>query len=151
MAEPQGKALLQARFPLVVPVQVRFRDLDAMGHVNNAVYLTYLELARVYYLRERFGTRRPGDIGFILARAEIDYRSPVALHEGLFVGIGVGEVRNRSFTFVYEIREAETGRLVAEALTVQVMYDYAKNASVPIPEDVRQRLLQDRVPLPSQG
>ncbi len=141
-----GHEALAQRFPLVVPVQVRFRDLDALGHVNNAVYLSYLELARVVYFRERLGITGPQDLGFILARAEIDYRSPVHLHEALYVGIGVAEIRRRSFVFAYEIREAETARLVAEARTVQVMYDYRNNRPVPIPDDLRQRLEADRIP-----
>lgn len=133
------------RFPLVVPVQVRFRDLDALGHVNNAVYLTYLETARVLYVRQRFHLQSPRDFTFILARVEIDYRRPLTLGDCPLVGIGVAQVGQRSFRFVYEIWEETAGVLVAQALTVQVMYDYQTNRSVPIPSEVRARLTEDLV------
>ncbi len=141
-------AELMTRFPLVVPVQVRFRDLDALGHVNNAVYLSYLEMARVAYVQSRFGLSHPRDFSFILARVEIDYKSPVTLGERLVVGIGVAHVGKRSFRFAYEIREASSGRLVAQAETVQVMYDYQAQKPVAIPEEVRRVLEADRVSVP---
>ncbi len=137
------------RFPLVVPVQVRFRDLDALGHVNNAVFLTYLETARVAYVRQRFGLQHPREFTFILARVEIDYRRPLWLHDQPLVGIGVAHVGQRSFRFAYEIWEQQTGQLAAQAITVQVMYDYRQERSIPIPEDVRRILEQDRIPPPS--
>ena len=140
-----GEDVLARKYPLVVPVQVRFRDLDALGHVNNAVYLSYLEMARVAYVQSRFGLAHPRDFSFILARVEIDYKSPVTLGERLVVGIGVAHVGQRSFRFAYEIREAATGRLVAQAETVQVMYDYEAQQVVPIPEAIRRQLEADRV------
>ena len=143
-----GEEVLAQQFPLVVPVQVRFRDLDALGHVNNAVYLSYLEMARVAYVQSRFGLSHPRDFSFILARVEIDYKSPVTLGERLMVGIGVAHVGKRSFRFAYEIREASSGRLVAQAETVQVMYDYQAQKPVAIPEEVRRVLEADRVSVP---
>ncbi len=137
---PKGEAILRERFRYIQPVQVRFRDMDAMGHVNNAVYLTYLEMARVGYYRNLFGLTQPEDFPFILARVEIDFRSPVVLGEDILVGIRVSRVGNKSFHFEYEIREVETGRLVAEAKSVQVMYDYKTGATMPVPDDFRQRL-----------
>ncbi len=136
----KGEEILRERFRFVQPVQVRFRDMDAMGHVNNAVYLTYLEMARVGYYHSLFGLTRPEDFPFILARVEIDFRSPVVLGEEILVGIRVSRVGNKSFHFEYEIREAETGRLVAEAKSVQVMYDYRTGTTMPVPDDFRQRL-----------
>lgn len=136
----KGEEILRERFRFIQPIQVRFRDMDAMGHVNNAVYLTYLEMARVGYYRNLFGLTRPGDFPFILARVEIDFRSPVLLGEEILVGIRVSSVGNKSFHFEYEIRETETGRLVAEAKSVQVMYDYRKGATMPVPDDFRKRL-----------
>jgi acyl-CoA thioester hydrolase len=75
-------------FPVVVPIQVRFRDLDALGHVNNAVYLTYLEVARAAY----FSRLEPDWVGkghFILARAEVDFLRPILLEDPVEVGVRV--------------------------------------------------------------
>ncbi len=143
-----GENILAQQFPLVVPVQVRFRDLDALGHVNNAVYLSYLEMARVAYVQSRFGLSHPRDFSFILARVEIDYKSPVTLGERLMVGIGVSHVGQRSFRFAYEIREASSGRLVAQAETVQVMYDYQAQKPIAIPDEIRRVLEADRIRAP---
>lgn len=107
-----------------VDIQTRFRDTDAMGHINNAVYLSYLESARLEYMRQVFGITRYGDVNFILARAEIDYRSPAFCGEVLSVGVRVSRLGGASFTMDYRIEEKATGRLVAEGRSVQVAYDY---------------------------
>lgn len=136
----RGEAILRERFRVVEPVQVRFRDLDAMGHVNNAVYLTYLEMGRLAYYRELMGLKRPSDFNFILAHVSIDFRSPVALGETVYVGVRVTRVGRKSFQFAYELREGESARLIAEATSVQVMYDYQHQKPVPIPDEFRRRL-----------
>ena len=107
-----------------VDVQTRFRDTDAMGHVNNAVYLSYLEVARMEYVRQVFGITHFSDVDFILARAEVDYRSPSFAGETLTVGVRVVRVGGASFDFLYRVQEKTSRRLVAEAKTVQVAYDY---------------------------
>ena len=132
--------MLREKFRVVVPVQVRFRDLDAMGHVNNAVFLTYLEIGRMVYYRELMGLTRPQEFNFILARMEIDFRSPIELGDSVFVGIRVSRVGNKSFHFEYEIREGESGRLVAEATSVQVMYDYRQRTTIPVSPEFLARL-----------
>ena len=125
-------------------LEVRFRDCDPMGHVNNAVYLTYLEQARFSHWREVWGINferlPPGTPGVILARAEIDYRRPARYGDLLEVRIGLEGVGRTSFTYLYEIADAEE-RPVAAARTVLVMYDYAAGRPSPIPDDLRSRLL----------
>lgn len=124
-------------------LDVRFRDCDPMGHVNNAVYLTYLEQARLAQWRSlwRFGERNASDVpGVILARAEVDFRLPARYGDVLEVRIGLAAIGRTSFTYEYEIVDAET-RLVATARSVQVMYDYQAGRPVPIPDDIR-RLLE---------
>lgn len=126
--------------PLEIEVEVRFRDCDPMGHVNNAVYLTYLEEARKYYWREVLGVTDYREVDFILARAEVDFRAQAVPGQRLRVRIWVGEMRRSSFDFHYEIRDARSGKLVAEARTVQVMFDYTAQRVKPIPDDLRVRI-----------
>jgi len=117
--------------------------MDAMGHVNNAVYLTYLEMGRIAYYTALFGSEglSARKFNFILAHVEVDFRSPVYLGESIFVGTRVERVGNRSFHFAYEIREGESGRLVVEAKSVQVMYDYRNQRPLRgIPEEFLTRL-----------
>ncbi len=115
-----------AGFPVVVPIVVRFRDLDPMGHVNNAVYFTYLETARVAYYQKLGKGRTARDFDFVLAEVTCRYRSPASLGETLLVGIQVPWVGSKSFGFEYRIYEQTAGRLVAEGSSVQVMYDYER-------------------------
>ena len=120
-------------------IEVRFRDCDAMGHVNNAVYLTYLEQARFAHWQRLTGTTGIPRT-FILARVECDYRAQATAGDRLIVRLRVAAVGNSSFTFEYEIMNGRTRELVATARTVQVMYDYGAARPVRIPDDVRARL-----------
>jgi acyl-CoA thioester hydrolase len=124
-------------------LDVRFRDCDPMGHANNAVYLTYLEQARFAHWRDVWGVEferlPPGSPGVILARAEIDYRIPARYGDVLDVRIGLERIGRTSFTYAYEVVD-QRGRIVANARTVQVMYDYTTGKPVPISEALRARL-----------
>jgi acyl-CoA thioester hydrolase len=120
-------------------LEVRFRDCDGLGHVNNAVYLTYLEQARFAFWQRLTGV---SDIprSFILARVECDYRVQATAGDRLVVRLLVTAVGKSSFTFEYEIVNARTREVVATARTVQVMYDYQAGRSIPVPDDIRARL-----------
>jgi acyl-CoA thioester hydrolase len=126
----------------VVPIEVRFRDIDAMGHVNNAVYLTYFESARVAYHETVRGrpTEDFRDFQFILAEVTCSYRSPAYLGETLLVGIRISSVRRKSFVFEYEMREKCTGRLVADGRSVQVAYDYRAGRTRVVSKDYLARV-----------
>jgi acyl-CoA thioester hydrolase len=120
-------------------IEIRFRDCDAMGHVNNAVYLSYLEQARVAFWHRLTGTTGIPR-SFIMARAEIDFTAPATLGDRLVVALRVEAVGRSSFTLAYEVVKARTREPVAAARTVQVMFDYAAGKPVAIPEAVRARL-----------
>ena len=127
-------------FTVVHELQPRFRDTDAMGHINNAVYVTYLEVARQEYWRALGGAQDYRRVPFILAHVTIDFRSEALVRETLLVCIRCEWIGGKSFAFVYEVREKETNRLVAEATTVQVCYDYEAKRSIPVPETLRRAL-----------
>ena len=120
-------------------LSVRFRDCDAMGHVNHAVYFTYLEQCRLTYWRELTGTASP-HTRVIIARAECDYRSPAHFGDELEIRLNVAEVGRSSFTLGYEIVKFGDERLVANGKTVMVSYDYTAGASTPLPEATRSLL-----------
>jgi acyl-CoA thioester hydrolase len=124
-------------FPHVLRERVRFRDCDALGHVNNAVFSTYLEEARLDLLGML------SDV--ILARVEIDFRSELRAGEEIEIGTRVGRLGTKSFELEHEIRVAD--RVVAEAKGVLVAYDYERAESVPIPEELRARLSAAREPV----
>ena len=110
--------------------RVRFRDCDAMGHVNNAVYSTYLEQARIAIVG--------GLDTFILARVEIDFRAELRVGEDIEVRTRCTRIGRKSFDLTHEIWAAD--RKVADAKSVMVGYDYAVGASAPLTDDQRRRL-----------
>ena len=118
-------------------VEVRFRDCDPMGHVNHAVYLSYLEQCRFAFWHRLTGTTAGPASGIILARAECDYRAPAFFGEVLDVRLKVTDIGRSSFVLVYDITDTASGRHLADAATVLVSYDYAAGASVPISPDLR--------------
>jgi len=127
-------------FKVVTPLVPRFRDTDAMGHLNNAVYVTYFEVARTAYWRALTGDRDYQKVPFILAHTTIDFRSPAFVHETLLVGIRVARLGTKSFECSYRVEDEATGRLVCEGRSVQVIFDYARDASFPMPEDLKEKV-----------
>ena len=127
-------------FTVVFDLSPRFRDTDAMGHINNAVYVTYLEVGRQEYWKRISNVQDYRRVPFILAHVTIDFRSEALVNEVLEIGIRCEWIGTRSFAFVYEIREKATRRLVVEATTVQVCYDYDAKRSVAMPADLRRQI-----------
>jgi len=121
-------------------IDVRFRDCDPMGHVNNAVYLTYFEAARFAWWRRAFGPTGLDDHGFIVARVEADYRKPALPGDRLLIRLRVDGMGRSSFTVAYEVLNVRTRELIAEGKSVQVAYDYAQGKSVPLSDDLRAKL-----------
>jgi acyl-CoA thioester hydrolase len=118
--------------------QVRFRDLDPMGHVNNAVFLTYIEQARVTYLAQVGAASGLEEMNMVVARVEIDFKAPVRLGEKVEIAVRASRFGTKSFDLDYELRV--DGETVAEAKSVQVAYDYARREAVALPEDWREKL-----------
>ena len=125
-------------FDFVHEEPVRFRDIDAMGHVNNAVFLTYIESARAAYFWHLGIARSLEDLTLVVARVEIDFRAPVGFPAVVEVGVRAGRFGEKSFGLDHELRVR--GELVAEAKTVLVAYDYERSQTVEIPADWREKL-----------
>ena len=118
--------------------QVRFRDLDPMGHVNNAVFLTYIEQARVAFFAEAGAATGLEDMTMIVARVEIDFKAPVRLGQEVAISVRASRFGTKSFDLDYELRV--DGELVAVAKSVQVAYDYNLREPVPVPAEWREKL-----------
>ena len=121
-----------------LPVATRYADYDTKGHVNNAVYLTYFEMARERAWVDGLGQN--ADFPFILAEATVRFVSEAMIGTPLEIEITTTEVRTKAWVWTYVIRRADDVRVVAEGRTVQVMFDYAAGRTVPIPEALRDRL-----------
>lgn len=124
-------------------VEVRFADTDAMGHVNNAAYLTYIEIARAAYYEAVTGRPLPlgvhgAEEGMILAEVRVTYRTPAFYGETLAVETRVTRMGRASFTMEHRLTAPDSrygpARLVAVADSVLVTYDYRAERAIPIPE-----------------
>ncbi|HYK71408.1 MAG TPA: thioesterase family protein [Streptosporangiaceae bacterium] len=118
-------------------VGVRWRDTDALGHVNNAVYLTYLEEAR-----DAFYIRAVGDPIYVVVRLEIDFRAEVRhADRSVRVEIAVEHLGTTSLTTRETLRTAD-GEVAAEARAITVHWDQELRAAVPFSEEQRARLAE---------
>jgi acyl-CoA thioester hydrolase len=118
--------------------RVRFRDLDAMGHVNNAVFLTYIESARVAFLQHLGAAATLEDMSIIVARIEIDFRAPVGFGDEVDISVRTCRFGGKSFDLDYDLRVGDT--VVAEAKSVLVAYDYGRGEAVELPDEWRRKL-----------
>jgi acyl-CoA thioester hydrolase len=116
----------------------RYSDYDTKGHVNNAVFLTYFEMARERAWVDVLGGG--ADFPFILAEATVQYRSEAMIGDPLEIEITTTEIRTKAWVWSYVIRDARDGRVVAEGRTVQVAFDYDAKQTIPIPDAIRERL-----------
>ncbi len=132
------------------PVTVRYGDLDPQGHVNNAAFITYLEHARVSYVRQLglWDGKSFLEIGFILARVEMDYREPIQLTDLIEVGVKVSSLGNKSLIMEYLVRERDKSRIFAEGKTVQVAYDYQEKSTIALNESWKETIRQFEGNLP---
>lgn len=125
------------------PIQVRWNDLDALGHVNNAVFITYFELARGHYMP----TACPGwdwhKHMFLIANAQVDYIQEVRLTTpNARVHIRIKDMGSKSFVLEYALTSQKDGKLIihAKGSTVQVMFDMKTRTTIPIADWVRQAI-----------
>ena len=120
-------------------VAVRFHDLDAMGHAHHTLPIVYFEEARAAYWREIAGRPTIDDIDYVLADIRVQYKQRILYPASLTVNTGVSHVGNASFVMRYELRDEE-GTILASGESVQVMFDYERQRSKPVPADVRERI-----------
>ncbi len=124
-------------------IQIRFVDLDQFGHVNNAIYLSYLEVSRLPYFDTIIGSIDWLNEGLILAKAEIDYKIPILLKDEIKIKTWCSRMGEKSFDLSYSIlkTEKEIEIEVASAKTVMVCYNYNKQLTVVVPAAWKEKML----------
>jgi acyl-CoA thioester hydrolase len=118
------------------PIELRFSDLDAYGHVNSAVYFTYLETARVKLFKDFFREVSEQDIFTIVARAECDFKLPITLYDNVIVTLWVAKTGRASFEIEYRLHD-DREKTYATARTTMVCFDNVKKITVPLPESLK--------------
>jgi len=131
-----------ADFPLVVSLPVQWGDQDAFLHVNNTVYLKWCESARIAYV-DRIGLSESmtrDQIGVILAAISCNYRKPVTYPDTIRCGAKITRLGRSSLTMEHVITSEAQQKIVADAQSTLVVFDYRRQASEPIPEEIRQAI-----------
>lgn len=131
-----------AEFNFFHPIIVRYGDLDPQGHVNNAAFVTYLEHARVNYIRHLglWDGKSFLSIGFILARVEVDYKAPILMTDPIEVGVRSSRLGNKSLDMEYLVREVGGEKIYGVGKTVQVAYDYQRGETIPLKPSWRETI-----------
>lgn len=133
-------------YQATVEAQVRFRDTDALGHVNNAVYLSWMELGRMAFTDAVLPEIDWTKVGFILAHVSIDYLEPVFLGDKVNVYMKAGKIGGKSVVLECLITKTDNNgvRPTAKGTNIIVAFDYEKNTSVPIPEEWKAEMVEKR-------
>lgn len=135
-------------FKQKTPIQIRFKDIDMMGHVNNANYITYFELARLTYfeaLKDEGVSIDWVNAGVILAKIEMEYKQPVLLEDKAFVYTWVSRIGSKSFDMTCSIVRVVNGVEVeaAKGLAVIVCFNYKTNETIAIPDIWKQKMMRE--------
>jgi acyl-CoA thioester hydrolase len=126
-------------------IQVRFADIDKLGHVNNAKYLTYFEIARMQFFEDEFKNITDLDWktkGLILAKTEVEFLSPILLEDLVEIETYCTKIGNKSFELAYRVFKKKNNErtLAAKGSSVLVTYNYIEQKSIPIEESWKNEL-----------
>jgi acyl-CoA thioester hydrolase len=124
------------------PVQIRYNDIDAQGHVNNARYATFIELARFRYITELglWGGLSFLDLDLIVADMHIRYLAPIKLNQRIRVGTRVSRIGKKSMQFDHQIEDEDSGQVMATAEMVMVCFNYRTETTTPVSDDWREKI-----------
>lgn len=124
-----------------VPVQLRFNDTDALGHINNSVYFSFYDLGKTEYFKAVRGKHiDTKDIDIVVVHAEVDFLSPVFLSDEIEVQTAVSSIGNKSFTLMQRIVDTKSDSIRCICKTIMVGFDQSAQISKPISEDWRKAI-----------
>ncbi len=134
---PEAAGLRPDAFRFRHAVEVRFRDLDPLGHVHHTLPLIYFEEARAAYWRDVAGQGGLTGIGYVLAHFDLDFHARIRWPQRLEVLARVPVVGGKSWVMQYQLRTAE-GELLASGESIQAMYDYQAEQATAVPAEIRE-------------
>ena len=141
--QSKEKQVQYAGYRHSTPVQIRFKDTDAMGHINNANHYTYMELARMHYFNDVVAHDHDWtQIGFILAKMVIEYVKPLMPGDTIYVFTRCSRVGTKSFDLEYAIVRMNGGSqdLMATGTSVIVCYNYKQKVSIAVPSEWKEKM-----------
>ncbi len=131
----------QAVYKNIVPVQVRFSDVDMLGHVSNTVYQNYYDAGKVSYFDEVLPDLDFVTLGFVGASIKIDYLKPIFMRTKILVETRVAVIGHKSLTLEHRILDEHSGSLLSTCTAVLVCYSLPQQCSIPIPEHWKKNIL----------
>jgi acyl-CoA thioester hydrolase len=128
-------------FPSVLPIQVRFCDVDMMGHVSNTVYQTYFDSGKIHYFEQVLPDLDFVNLGVVGASVKIDYLKPIFMKTQLLVKTRVAMLGRKSITMEHLLVDEENGETLSTCTAVMVLYAVKEKVSVPFSERWREAIL----------
>ena len=129
-------------YKFVVPIQVRFNDVDIMGHVSNTVYQNYFDAGKMDYFDHVMPDLDYIKLGVVGASIKIDYLLPIYMRNKIFVETRVAILGNKSITMNHRLVNSDTGELLSTCTAVLVCYDVPHLKSIPIPDNWRKSIIE---------
>ncbi|BCN26679.1 acyl-CoA thioesterase [Vibrio alfacsensis] len=130
-------------FPVITEINVAWGEMDALQHVNNAVYFRYFETARLEYFKKinLLVDIQTSQIGPVLSETQCRYKLPVTYPDTLLIGSRVIDMQEDRITMEYQLLSKKWGKIATIATATGVMFDFKNNVKTAIPDHVRQSIL----------
>lgn len=128
-------------FRFSLPIQVRFNDVDIMGHVSNTVYQNYYDAGKMDYFDNLLDGLNYRELGVVGASIRIDYLRPIFMKDNIYVETRISVLGVKSFTMEHRLVNMVTGELLSTCTAVIVCYDAIQKKSIPMPEVWRQNII----------
>ena len=129
-------------FKHVMPVQIRFSDVDQYGHVNNSVYFSLYDLAKTSYIRDVFGSDEWKKTGIVIANINADFIAPVFFSDDIIIETAVVHLGHKSFTLIQRALDKKSGIVKCQCRTIMVAYDIALNEPIELPAKFKARICE---------
>ncbi len=126
----------------VMPVQIRFSDVDQYGHMNNSSYFSIYDLAKTSYMRDVFGDKEWNTLGIVVANINADFLAPVFFSDELYIETTVIHLGHKSFILLQRAVNKASGVLKCQCRTVMVGYDVATKEPVELPDSFKQTICE---------
>ena len=122
------------KFNHQMSVQIRFSDIDMLGHVNNAVYMNYFDMAKTKYFQAVHDAEDWSRLDVVVANVSVDFLHPVFFNEDIIVKTKITRLGNKSFNMIQQIEMAASGEIKTVSRSVMVGFDIPTSSSKPLTE-----------------
>ena len=130
------------KFRHVMPVQIRFSDVDQFGHMNNSVYFSLYDLAKTSYFRDVMGEQNWNKFGIVVANINADFIQPVFFSDKLMIETAITHIGNKSFELTQRAVNEESGEVKCQCRTIMVSYDVEAKEPIVLPDTYKHAICE---------